>query len=171
MLYIYIYIYIGDQSFCDNFKCIPPIATIPCQVCRLQFFTSDNKIVNCVQCYRSFHQFCHKPIIPDREINTVRLFETWVCDDCCNTPCTSQQAIMMMQRRRPRYTVQVPSMPSLDDKPEDSVGCHNTTISKGTTMRNASTTTPTPTPTIKVVKFESGGMLSTDEATGGSKLN
>lgn len=49
-------------------------------VCRTSFSSTMNKLVECVDCHRHYHQDCHFPPITDMDLNDPRL--VWYCSTC-----------------------------------------------------------------------------------------
>lgn len=103
----------------------------------------------------------------------MRLFESWVCNECCNTPTTSKKAILMMQRIQTMSTEQLQRSMSrinvvVEEEEEEDVSfrCNaltNTAMSAGTIKYSTSINSIF----NKAVKLDNGNELSVDDAMEG----
>lgn len=69
---------------------------------RTSFSSTMNKLVECVDCHRHYHQNCHFPPITDMDLNDPRL--VWYCSTCEDNISATNLSVSKIFSNRFRYT-------------------------------------------------------------------
>uniref|UniRef100_A0A6M2DN36 Integrator complex subunit 12 n=1 Tax=Xenopsylla cheopis TaxID=163159 RepID=A0A6M2DN36_XENCH len=62
---------------------------LTCIICRGMDVTAGNRLVECSECHSLYHQECHRPHIPENDVNDPDI--CWSCSECKTEPTTSVQ--------------------------------------------------------------------------------